>query len=187
MNTVTGIETVGPRNIKFGSRLEAQWSYIFDALNFSWEYDPPNLKSYMPAFIINIGNVQVLIEVKNDNLIWQNHDKYIHKIINSGWQGYYIFLGNKYLKSFNNINIGIGGYISNGKVIKKTNILLYYNDQWNIDLINGKNIDSINQSYSMFSKVWADAKNKVQLKYKTTKRWYELCCIYNKGGYALIP
>lgn len=186
MNTINGIETLGPKNIKFRSRLEAQWAYIFDELNFLWEYEPYDLKFYIPDFIINIGNIQILIEVKGDNLIWQNHDKYINKIINSGWQGYYIMLGSRYVKSFNNINIGIGGYISNSKVIKKTNILLYNNDRWNIDLIHGKNIDSINNSYNLFRDIWVNAKNKVQWKPKPTKKWYNLCCTDNEDGYVLI-
>lgn len=207
MYNISGIQTKGPRDINFSSRLEAQWAYIFDDLKLSWKYEPYDLNDCIPNFIINVGNIQILVEVRGDNLIWHNHDKYIDKIINSGWQGYYIFLCGKYCRAFNNINIGIGGIILHGKVIKKSNIILYNNYGWHIDLVSGRNTDTVSESYYLFNKIWSNAKNKVQWRPKNkivnseqnikdkhsnkntsykNKLYNLLCCKDTEEGYVLI-
>ena len=51
--------------VQFRSRLEARWACVFDALKIEWQYEPFDLKGYIPDFIIkDIIRKSVLIEVK---------------------------------------------------------------------------------------------------------------------------
>jgi len=89
-----GIETVGPRDIKFRSRLEARWASFFDELGWKWEYEPIDLNGYIPDFLINFGDKQVLVEVKG-TIIFKDLYEHSKKIIDSGWKGDFIIVGAK--------------------------------------------------------------------------------------------
>ena len=39
MSNNKGIPTIGVRGIQFRSRIEAQWAYIFEKLEWNWEYE----------------------------------------------------------------------------------------------------------------------------------------------------
>lgn len=107
-HTSKGIPTVGPRNIQFRSRIEAQWAYIFTEFGWDWEYEPFDLKGYIPDFIINFHDKQLLVEVKgetniwtpgtldNDNIYQGGYHDYVKKIYESGWKGHYMIVGCNY-------------------------------------------------------------------------------------------
>jgi hypothetical protein len=93
-NKRKGIKTYGPRGILFRSLAEARWAYIFDILNFEWKYEPFELNGYIPDFIINThtGFNELLIEIKGGESSINNLDKYLDKIIKSGWEKYILIL-----------------------------------------------------------------------------------------------
>lgn len=71
--------------VQFRSRLEAKWAAFFDLLGWKWEYEPLDLKGYIPDFIL-LFKEPLLIEVKpfidlNDQVIREAEDK----IEASGW------------------------------------------------------------------------------------------------------
>ena len=71
MSNNKGIPTIGVRGIQFRSRIEAQWAYIFEKLEWNWEYEPIDLEGYIPDFIIKFDEDEILIEIKGDT----NSDK----------------------------------------------------------------------------------------------------------------
>lgn len=52
------------RGIRFRSRLEATWAAFFDLLEWQWEYEPFDLKGWVPDFLIKGNGHDVLVEVK---------------------------------------------------------------------------------------------------------------------------
>jgi len=97
MSNNKGIPTIGVRGIQFRSRIEAQWAYIFEKLEWNWEYEPIDLEGYIPDFIIKFDNdKEILIEIKGDTNIWKNYEEHKNKIINSGWKGVFGILGSVY-------------------------------------------------------------------------------------------
>lgn len=92
-----GIPTIGVRGIRFRSRIEAQWAYIFEEFGWNWEYEPIDLNGYIPDFIITFNNGdELLIEVKGEMNIWDKSSDYVKKIYESGWEGYYLVVGANY-------------------------------------------------------------------------------------------
>lgn len=89
---MAAIPTFGPRGIKYRSRIEARWAYVFDKLDWKWEYEPIDLKNYIPDFIISFPKGKLLVEIKGDLDIWSTYKPYSEKIIKSGWNGYYAIL-----------------------------------------------------------------------------------------------
>lgn len=52
MTVHTAIPTVY-RGIQMRSRLEAKWACCFDQLGWTWEYEPFDLKGWIPDFILH--------------------------------------------------------------------------------------------------------------------------------------
>ncbi len=50
--------------VMFRSRLEATWAAFFDLLGWSWEYEPFDLGTWSPDFLIRGHNKDCLVEVK---------------------------------------------------------------------------------------------------------------------------
>ena len=91
-----GIPTIGPRGIRFRSRIEAQWAYLFDEVGFVWEYEPIDLAGYIPDFILTFeGSRQkeILVEIKSSMDIWGDYEAAESKILRSGWKGMFMILG----------------------------------------------------------------------------------------------
>jgi len=113
MSNNKGISTIGVRGIQFRSRIEAQWAYIFEKLEWNWEYEPIDLEGYIPDFIIKFDDEEFLIEIKGDTNIWkeEKYKPHIDKILKSGWKGQFGILGSTYKKTYDyhsieRINIG---------------------------------------------------------------------------------
>ena len=51
-------------DVRFRSRLEAQWAAFFDLLGWRWEYEPYDLNGYIPDFILIGAKQHTAIEVK---------------------------------------------------------------------------------------------------------------------------
>jgi hypothetical protein len=49
------------KNVQFRSRLEARWAAFFDLIKWRWEYEPFDLRGWIPDFLIE---KTVLVEVK---------------------------------------------------------------------------------------------------------------------------
>lgn len=101
MSNNKGIPTIGVRGIQFRSRIEAQWAYIFEKLEWNWEYEPIDLEGYIPDFIIKFDDDEILIEIKGDTNIWKNYEEHKNKIIKSGWIKPFAILGSIYKISEN--------------------------------------------------------------------------------------
>lgn len=52
------------RGLRFRSRLEARWAAFFDLLNWRWEYEPFDLKGWVPDFILVGDRGDALVEIK---------------------------------------------------------------------------------------------------------------------------
>ena len=84
---------------------------FFEKMNFDFEYEPFDLNSYIPDFVITFSNgKELLVEIKATMNIWIKSDEYevhIDKIRKSGWTKPCIILGGNYENYDNNIRIGI--------------------------------------------------------------------------------
>jgi hypothetical protein len=185
MSNSKGIPTIGVRGIQFRSRIEAQWAYIFENLEWNWEYEPLDLDGYIPDFIINFYDSEILIEIKGDTNIWENYEEHKNKIIKSGWKKPFAILGSRYKISEywddNNCpNIGKVSYIpqEDGKWITDDLIIRKEKDRYNkngkpewflggdyilYDICSG-DWKNIIETKTDFDKLWVEAKNKVQWK-----------------------
>lgn len=52
------------RGIQYRSRLEAKWAAFFDLLNWRFDYEPFDLKGWVPDFILYGEKEDVLVEIK---------------------------------------------------------------------------------------------------------------------------
>jgi hypothetical protein len=60
--TITAIETTYA-GVNFRSRLEARWAAFFDLVGWHWDYEPLDLRGWIPDFMIK-GYRPILVEVK---------------------------------------------------------------------------------------------------------------------------
>lgn len=175
---MSGIPTLGVRGIQFRSRIEAQWAYIFEKFGWNWEYEPIDLIGYIPYFIINFGNTQILIEIKGDINIWENFEEHKEKIIKSGWKGTFAIFGAVYKISdcWGVRNCPIVGvvfyYMDDYEDLIEDDIIIRKEkgNKWNLggdmcvyDICGGYWKDVI-ESKTDFDKIWVEAKNSVQWK-----------------------
>jgi len=52
------------KGYKFRSRLEAKWAFVFDQLDWDWEYEPVDFGGYIPDFLIMFGKEPWYVEIK---------------------------------------------------------------------------------------------------------------------------
>ena len=91
MSEVHAIPTVY-NGIEFRSRLEAKWAAMFDQLGWSWEYEPIDLKGYIPDFVLKWDHGHTICEVKPATTILDLHLA-TSKIERSGWEGEAMIVG----------------------------------------------------------------------------------------------
>lgn len=77
----------------FRSRLEARWAAFFDQLGWKWDYEPVDLKGYIPDFLL-AWHRPLLVEVK-PIVDWKDgqFDSAARKIKKSGWRYEAIVVG----------------------------------------------------------------------------------------------
>lgn len=151
MSNNKGIPTIGVRGIQFRSRIEAQWAYIFEKLEWNWEYEPIDLEGYIPDFIIKFDDEAFLIEIKGDTNIWnkETYKPHADKILKSGWKGQFGILGSVYKLT--------DDYTSN----KRINIGKLYQNKWKIYSVNdGKNLENDDIKFDDLIIVYSNKVNK---------------------------
>jgi hypothetical protein len=81
----------------FRSRLEARWAAFFDLCRWSWDYEPLDLRGYIPDFVLSFRQ-PVLVEVKP--FLWDGSTDEVAalgaaqtKIQLSGWQNAALIVG----------------------------------------------------------------------------------------------
>jgi len=80
---------------QFRSRLEARWAAFFDVMAWPWEYEPFDLKGYIPDFIVDAPYwPRTLVEVK-PALKLTDYQTAQRKIDRSGWKGLAATVGAK--------------------------------------------------------------------------------------------
>jgi len=99
MSEVHAIPTVY-KGIEFRSRLEAKWAIVFDQLGWEYEYEPIDLKGYIPDFMLMLGRGQIIVEVKPAMTLDEMGDA-AEKIERSGWQGEALIVGGRILHDWN--------------------------------------------------------------------------------------
>ncbi len=177
-----GIPTIGPKEIQFRSKIEAQWAYLFQSFGWNWEYEPYELKGYIPDFLITMNKVQILIEIKGDNNIWEEYNPHLKKIRDSGWKGVVIILGSTFKESNSNYNanVGIISFVREGssKLEKYDDVCIRFSDNTNRWDFGGNMMEydydfscnywkeDSHETYEKFSKMWSIAKNLTQWKGK---------------------
>lgn len=90
--------------IRFRSRLEAQWAAFFDLLQWRWEYEPFDLRGYIPDFSINAARFgkpsTLLVDVKpaaSCGELTARSQEWVTKT--AGWSGDVLFVGASLLLS----------------------------------------------------------------------------------------
>ncbi len=114
------IPIVGAKGIRFRSLIEARWAEMFTSLGWEWEYEPIELKGYIPDFILMFPQKQILVEVKGDTNI-KNIEQYAKKIADSGWDGLFLIVCS-ILPTDKECNIGLLGLGVNGLLSCKERI-----------------------------------------------------------------
>jgi hypothetical protein len=61
---------------RYRSRLEARWAYFFDLISWKYEYEPYDLKGWIPDFCI-YGTKEILVEVKPNSRLEEYDTKKI--------------------------------------------------------------------------------------------------------------
>ena len=110
MQDTTQDDFKGPHGILFDNMLCAQWAYMFDNMNWQWEYKYRCDRRYNEDFVISFNSKEFLVYVCNVKNIWERnqYNSIIKDIYASGYKGYYLILGNNHkLEQFHNID----GYI----------------------------------------------------------------------------
>ncbi len=79
-----GIPTIYKKT-RFRSRLEARWAAFFDKCNWKWDYEPIDLRGYIPDFLVHFEKGDVLFEIKPSRPS-DDFESVITKIEKSGWR-----------------------------------------------------------------------------------------------------
>lgn len=82
---------------RFRSLVEARWASFFDEVGWDWEYEPFELKGYIPDFVLKFSE-PVLVEVKYE-LTLEKLEPHAAKIAASGWDGESLIVGASLFRS----------------------------------------------------------------------------------------
>ena len=82
---------------QYRSRLEARWAAFFDLLGWNAEYEPFDLGSWSPDFLLSAGGVEILVEIKPitsfDHAVAQKMNAACMKNSNASFEGNLLLLG----------------------------------------------------------------------------------------------
>ena len=168
-------------HINFRSRLEAHWAHFFDEIDWPWEYEPFDLRGYIPDFVIKFPHAPLLIEVKPCVVIGELLPAPSEKIEKSGWDKEALIVGATLfgIKQFDNLAIGMLGerFPETGELVWGHGLLfrcvacerisVYHEVQsWRCRRCGVGDGDGHLgcEPYSSLEQCWANAKNKVQWK-----------------------
>lgn len=79
-------------SIRFRSRLEATWAAFFDLVKWRWEYEPLDLKGWIPDFVLH-GVEPIAVEVKPVFSFEDFPQEGFDKMNASGWIGRILIVG----------------------------------------------------------------------------------------------
>jgi hypothetical protein len=78
--------------LRFRSRTEARWAAFFDELKWPWQYEPCDLRYYIPDFVILFDAGSVLCEVKGCNSLDELR-AHTFAVSDSGWEADALLVG----------------------------------------------------------------------------------------------
>ena len=166
---------------RYRSRLEARWAYFFDLISWKYEYEPYDLKGWIPDFCI-YGTKEILVEVKpNSRLEEYDTKKIIQAMAGTEKEGKEILLLGSTIfengEAFSGPALGwLGEYYEESD---DKNWFAYaminHNEEWGIFHEYGSYADRITgaydgdhhlvqPSYSEVLQLWNEAGNRVQWK-----------------------
>lgn len=79
---------------RFRSRLEATWAAFFDMMHWPWEYEPLDLKGWVPDFVLR-GIEPIAVEVKPILTFDDFPQDGFDKMNTSGWTGRILIVGTR--------------------------------------------------------------------------------------------
>lgn len=78
------------RGVQYRSRLEARWAAFFTLMGWRFQYEPFDLKGWIPDFALMGGPETVLVEVKPVDTFPEDVGT---KVTSSGWEGEILIVG----------------------------------------------------------------------------------------------
>jgi len=168
--------------VQFRSRLEATWAAFFDLCGWNWDYEPIDLKGWIPDFVLEGVDYNIYIEVKPFTEL-EEFKNVIIKVTKTGIEENILLLGIKPFMS--NGEFGFSGYYSIGWCNEigcehgyyfnhniftdhgNHNIFKYRYDYFNPQMSYNKRLNNYysGDDYNDFGDpmpLWKEAKNKVQ-------------------------
>lgn len=100
----------------FRSRTEARWAALFDTLSWDWDYEPFDLKGYIPDFVLAFPHAPVLVEVKAAACM-ADLEPHREKIERSGWEGEYLIVGSYPFRSASWTDAATLGRMEGGEAV----------------------------------------------------------------------
>ena len=85
--------------VQFRSRQEAKWAAFFDLCGWTWDFEPMDLKGWIPDFILEGVDCDIFVEVKSYKKL-EDFDEAILKIKRSGIKERILLLGEKPFGAF---------------------------------------------------------------------------------------
>jgi hypothetical protein len=161
------IPTTGPRGLRFRSRLEARWAFVFDKLKLLWHFEPIDMHEYIPDFLIDNGDgTTLLVEVKG-TILYDDLKQHVNKIFESGWKEDFVIIGAcAWEREFNGLSKACIGLFGSCSTDDQSTVMAFI-DQQNGHRIT-KNVSEPHQlmDYQDFQQVYSDSQNKTQWKKK---------------------
>ena len=162
------IPTIGPRGLRFRSRLEAKLAFVFDKLGLNWHFEPIDMDGYIPDFLIDNGDGSTLLVEVKGTIIFEDLQHYVKKIFESGWKEDFVIIGacawKEELNQTEKACIGIyGSCLSDDQTTDKA----FINRSDNRVSIS-TSLESNAMSYYDFESIFSDAQNRTQWKKKRT-------------------
>lgn len=102
--------------VRFRSRLEATWAAFFDLLHWPWEYEPLDLKGWVPDFVLQ-GVEPIAVEVKPIMAFADFPQDGFDKMNASGWTGRILITGTG-LRSVGTWFSGVGWLADNRLLVE---------------------------------------------------------------------
>lgn len=168
---------------RFRSRLEARWAVMFDFLGWRYEYEPYDLKGWIPDFAL-FGAEEIFVEVKPYSTLKEFDTKKILTALGGTekWGKEILLLGSTIWEECSSMNeaIVVLGYLGEfwgdpepGSYNFSRAILNYYKERWGFYHEEGGWNDRVtglydgdhylrNPSYEEALKLWNEAGNIVQ-------------------------
>lgn len=111
------------KGLRFRSRLEATWAACLDELGIEWQYEPIDLKGYIPDFVLPAR--KLIVEVKpslDPTDMWEH----VIKIEKSGWPDDVLIVGAA-VPLTRSVGLGLSRQLGSWTYEKRTHLLMVAN------------------------------------------------------------